>query len=53
MVKNIIFNYIPHAKVTFDDRDPPWINKNAKQLNLEKNGMYKRYVKENKDPQNN
>ena len=53
MVKNNISNYIPHATVTFDDRDPPWINKNAKQLILEKNGMYKRYVKENKDPQNN
>ena len=28
-VKNIISNYIPHETVTFDDRDPPWVNKNA------------------------
>ena len=52
-VKNIISNYIPHKTVTSDDRDPPWINKKAKQLILEKNGMHKRHVKENKDPQNN
>ena len=50
MVKNIISNYIPHETVTLEDRDPLWINKNAKQLILEKNEMYKRYVKENKDP---
>ena len=49
-VKNIISNYIPHETVTFDDGDPPWINKNAKQLILEKNEMYKKYVNENKDP---
>ena len=47
-VKNVISNYIPHG--TFDNRDPPWINKNAKQLTLEKNEIYKRYVNENKDP---
>ena len=28
-VKNIISNYIPHKIITFDDRDPPWINRNA------------------------
>ena len=49
-IKNIISNYIPHETVTFDDRDPPWINKNVKQLILEKNEMYKKYVNENKDP---
>ena len=35
-IKNIISNYIPHETVTFDDRDPPWINKNVKQLILER-----------------
>ena len=35
-VKNIISNYIPRETVIFDDRDPPWINKNVKQLMLEK-----------------
>ena len=49
-IKNIISNYIPHETVTFDDRDPPWINKNVKQLILEKNEMYKKYLNENKDP---
>ena len=41
--------YISHETVRFDDRDLPWINKNAKQLILEKNEMYKSYTKENKD----
>ena len=49
-IKNIISNYIPHETVTFDDRDPPWINKNAKQLILEKNELHKKYFNENKDP---
>ena len=49
-IKNIISNYIPHETDTFDDRDPPWINKNVKQLILEKNEMYKKYVNESKDP---
>ena len=48
-VKNIISNFIPRETVKFDDRDPPWINKNAKQLILEKKGIYKRCVKANKD----
>ena len=49
-VKNIISNWISHETVTFDDRDPPWIYKNGKQLILEKKEMYKRYVNEDKDP---
>ena len=49
-VKNIISNYIPHETVTFVDWDPPWINKNEKQLISEQNEMYKRYVKEIKTP---
>ena len=24
--KNILSNFIPHEFITFDDRDPPWIN---------------------------
>ena len=50
-IKTIVSNYIPHETVTFDDRDPPWINKNVKQLILEKNEMYKKYVNENKYPE--
>ena len=36
-IKNILSNYIPHETITCDDRDPPWINKNIKQLILERN----------------
>ena len=39
MVKNITF------------RDPLWIHKNVKQLVLEQNEMYKKYVNENKYPE--
>ena len=38
---------MPHETVIFDACDSPSTNKNAKQLILEKNEMYKRYVKEN------
>ena len=44
-VKIIISANIPYTTVTFDDRDPPWINKKKK-----KNEVYKKYVKESKDP---
>ena len=39
-IKNILPNYIPHKTIMCDDRDPPWINKNIKQLILEKNQAY-------------
>ena len=29
-------NYIPHGRIICDDRDPPWINKDIKQLILDK-----------------
>ena len=35
-IKNVLSNYIPHETVMCDDRDPPWINNNIKQLILEK-----------------
>ena len=50
MVKNLISNYIPHEAVTFDDINPQWINKNGKEVIVEKNEMYKRYFEESKDP---
>ena len=31
-IKNIISNHIPREITTFDDRDPPWFNKNVKYL---------------------
>ena len=41
--KNIIRNYIPHKKISCDNRDPPRINKNIKELIHEKNQGYKLY----------
>ena len=50
-IKNILSNYIPHETITCDDRGPPWINKNIKQLILEKNQAYKSYLRSNKSLQ--
>ena len=36
-IKNIIRNYIPHETITCDDRDPPCINKDIKELIHDKN----------------
>ena len=35
-IKNILSNYIPHETIICDDKDPPWFNKNIKQLLQEK-----------------
>ena len=43
-IKNIMSNYIPHETIICDDRDPPWINKDIKQLILDKNHAYKSYI---------
>ena len=37
-------NYIPRETITCDDRDPPWINKDIKQLIFDKNHAYKSYI---------
>ena len=50
-IKNILSNYIPHETITCDDRDPPWINKNIKQLILEKNQASKSYLPSKKSLQ--
>ena len=31
-IKNILSNFIPHETITFDDRDPPWMNSQVKHL---------------------
>ena len=46
--KNILSNFIPHETITFDDRDPPWINSQVKHLMNEKNVIYKNYLKNKK-----
>ena len=43
-IKNIMSNYIPHEKIICDDRDPPWINIDIKQLILDKNRAYRFYI---------
>ena len=42
-IKNIVGNYIPHETITYDDWDPPWINKDIKDLIYEENQAYKLY----------
>ena len=50
-IKNILSNFVPHETITFNDRDPPWINSQVKHLINEKNVMYKNYLKNNKNNQ--
>ena len=50
-IKSILSNYIPHETITCDDKDPPWFNKNIKQLIPEKNNTYKSYILSDKNPQ--
>ena len=37
---NILCNFIPHETVLFDDRDPPWMNKEIKKLIHEKKSIF-------------
>ena len=41
-------NYILHETIICDDRDPPWINKDIKQLILDKNHAYKFNIRNDK-----
>ena len=50
-IRNILSNFIPHETITFDDRDPPWINNRVKHLINEKSVIYKNYLKNNKSNQ--
>ena len=47
-IKNIMPNYIAHETIICDGRDPPWINKDIKQLILDKNHAYKSYIRNDK-----
>ena len=47
-VKNIMSNYIPQETIICDDRDPPWINKDIRQLILDKHHAYKSYIRNDK-----
>ena len=50
-IKNIMSNHIPHETIICNDRDPPWINKDIKQLILDKNHAYKSYIRNDKSLQ--
>ena len=47
-ILNIFKNFIPNKNVTFDDRDPPWINEQIKNLIKLKNEMFKLYLQNGK-----
>ena len=44
------FNYIRHVKITCDDIDRCWFNKDIKQLIQEKNNTHKSYILSDKNP---
>ena len=47
-IKNVMSNYIPHETIICDDRDLPWINKDIKQLILDKNHAFRSYIDNDK-----
>ena len=51
IIKYIMSNYVPHEAITCDERNPPWINKDIKQLILDKNHAYKSYIRIDKSLQ--
>ena len=48
ILKNIMPNYISDETITCDDRDPPQINKDIKQIIFDKNCAYKSYIRNDK-----
>ena len=48
---NILCNFIPHETVLFDDRDPPWMNKEIKKLIYEKKNIFNCFRRNNNDKQ--
>ena len=50
-IKNIMSNHIPQETFICDDRDPPWINKDIKQLILDKNHACKSYIRNDRSLQ--
>ena len=45
---NIMQNFVPNKTIICHDRDPPWINKETKQLIEQKNQFYIRFIRNNK-----
>ena len=50
-IYNILSNFIPHQKITIDDKDPPWFNTKIKSLLQEKNKIYKNFRKDRNNTQ--
>ena len=50
-IVNILCNFIPHETVLFDDRDPPWMNKEIKKLIHEKKSIFNCFRQNNNDKQ--
>ena len=48
---NILCKFIPYETVLFDDRDPPWMNKEAKKLIFEKKNNFNCVRQNNNDKQ--
>ena len=48
ILMNIMQNFVPNETIIHDDRNPPWINKEIKQLIEQKNQFYKRFIRSNK-----
>ena len=48
---NILCNFIPHETVLFDDRDPPWINKEIKKLIHEMKSIFNCFRQNNNEKQ--
>ena len=46
---NIFKNFIPNKILTFNDKDPPWINENVKHLIKIKNDILKLYFKNSRN----
>ena len=46
-IVNIMSNFIPNETITFDDRDPPWLNKNIKNMINYKNAIYNKLIRHN------
>ena len=49
IILNIFRNFVPNKYVTFDDKDPVWMNENIKSKIKAKNKLYQEYVKKGRE----
>ena len=48
IILNIFRHFVPNKYVTFDDKDPVWMNENIKSKIEAKNKLYQEYVKKSR-----